>query len=254
MPVPSEATVADRTPPEVVSHRLERELADRRRVRRRRHLFAGAAALVVGAAVPVVLLGPVLVVRDIAVVGTGRTSVEAVVRASGLTPDERLVRVDPAAVAGRVEGALPAVARAVVHRSLSGTVTVDVTERVAVATTAFEGKPWLLSADGTRFAPADPAADTGLPTVAAPAGVDTSAALTVLALLPDAVRPSVTATLAADGSLTLAAPRRVTVVWGAPGRDDRERAQAVVALLRQRDRLPDGATLDLSAPGVVTVR
>lgn len=92
------------------------------------------------------------------------------------------LQLDLDAVRADVE-ALPWVARAAVRREWPGTLRVDVTEEVPVAT--WQGRQ-LLDAAGTAFAPFDPAvaADAALPALAGPEG---SAPL-VLATLRDMQR------------------------------------------------------------------
>ncbi|HET8578653.1 MAG TPA: FtsQ-type POTRA domain-containing protein [Methylomirabilota bacterium] len=115
----------------VARGRVRRRLLRRARVVAVRVLVVGVAtAAVAGAGLGArwLLTSPRFAVREIEIRGAERLGREAVLAAAGLAPGMNLFRVDPQAVAGRLE-ALPLVRRAEVIRDFPDRVTVVVEER-----------------------------------------------------------------------------------------------------------------------------
>jgi cell division protein FtsQ len=122
-----------------------RRIAVRRQQGRRRLRLL--LALVVVAAVSGLAFAAansaLLDVDEVAVSGNARTPAQDVITASDLAPGQPLLLLD-------VDGASEAVSRlpwvdtAEVHRSITGTVTIEVVERQAVATLAVTGGGWVV--------------------------------------------------------------------------------------------------------------
>ena len=111
--------------------------------RRLRHLL-----IVLGAVASVGLLygalrSPLLDVDGVTYRGLEHTSLDAVIAASGVHQGASLVGLDPGAVERRIE-AVPWVETATVDRSWTGEVSIDITERVAVAAVMREQDMWVL--------------------------------------------------------------------------------------------------------------
>jgi cell division protein FtsQ len=106
--------------------------------RRLRWVVAGVAVLVVLCVVLLVLHTPLLALRNATVHGAQHTGTQAVLAEAGLLDDPPLIDVDPSTVAARVER-LPWVAHAVVVRHWPVSVTITVTERVALGSVAAPG-------------------------------------------------------------------------------------------------------------------
>ena len=194
----------------------------------------------------------VLGVRDVRVVGTQVLTPLQVEQAAAVRMREPLARVDLGAVRARVQRLAP-VDRAVVSRSWPATIVVEVVERVPVMAVP-TGKDGFTLIDGEgvgyRVVEKRPA---GLPlarlSAPGPGDGNTRAALTVLSALTPQLRTQLVA-------ISVEAPARIklllradrTVIWGDDTASD-IKAQEATALLRR-----DGATIDVSAPNVVTIR
>lgn len=129
--VPPLADLGDRPAP--VLRQRPRRVRRRRGVsgRRRGLLLVGVCGLVLGlqAAGAVWLLStPRFAVRRVEVRGASRVSVDRILAAAGIVPGMNLWRIDPLAVAARVEG-LPGIRRAELIRELPDRVTLRVEER-----------------------------------------------------------------------------------------------------------------------------
>lgn len=127
----------------------------RRRWRGRLSRWRGLLAVVVVAGVTVgagwlVLWSDVLDVDEVAVTGASVVRQDEVEEVAAVPPGAPLARVDLNGVASRVER-LPAVASAAVTRSWPGTVTIEVTEREAVAVVEEDGSYRGMDATGTLF-------------------------------------------------------------------------------------------------------
>jgi cell division protein FtsQ len=173
---------------------------------------------------------------------------DRVADAAAVVPGGPLAAVDTRAVAERV-AALPAVASARVDRDWPHTVSVQVVQRVPVASLRTTTGPALVDATGAVFpGPAVP----GLPELsvaaAGPGDPSTAAALATLAALPDPVRAQVLAVAAvvdpAGGRVTLALTEDREVRWGAAERAP-DKARTLVALLTQPGRIYDVTSPDL---------
>jgi cell division protein FtsQ len=193
----------------------------------------------------------VLGVRDVRIEGTEVLTPLQVQEAAAVPMRRPLARVDVDAVRARVQRLAP-VERAVVSRSWPATVVVKVIERQPVAAVP-QGKEFLLI-DGAgvayRTVSRRPA---GLPlaqlTRPGEGDANTRSALTVLAALTPQLRTqlmSIAVTGPARISLELRKDR--TVIWGDDTASARK-ATVATALLGQK-----GDTIDVSAPGVVTIR
>lgn len=220
--------------------------------RRRKVLATAGAILAALGLLYVVLLSPLLAVRDVDVVGVGgreadeiRASLEDVVG----TP---LARVDVPDLTGEVE-ARPTVESAQVSRSWPGSLEVDVLPRVpALAVAKGKGEVEIYDLEGNRIASAR-SAPKGVPTVSSESSGETGAhgvraALTMLEALPEGLRERVSAVTvdAADQvSFTIG---KTSVVWG----DDSEpelKVEVIEVLLAKKPTL-----LDVSAPRTPVTR
>jgi len=191
-------------------------------------------------------------VRAVQVRGTVTVPADQVRERAAVPIGTPLARVDLAAVRARV-AAIPVVESVTVDRSWPGTLTVRVRERAPVAVVPLtRGGFALVDADGVAFRSVA-ARPPGVPLVVvrSPGRDDraTAAALTVLRSLTPQLRAqlvSVQAPTAEQVTLVLAKGR--SVFWGDAGDSDRK-AVVATALLRR-----PGTRIDVSAPGVVTVR
>lgn len=252
------APVRSRRSPDAVAagprraDRAQTGRGERRRRRWRRLLVALLVAAPLAGLGWLVLLSPVLGVAHVQVTGTERLTPNQVVDAAHVRPGTPLARVGVAAVARRVEAALPPVQDVRVRRVWPRTLELQVVERAPVAAVSRPDGVLLLSADGVGFATV-PVLPPGVPRLELPApgrnDPATRAALSVLGELPADLRTRTTlvrATTAGDVQLVLADGR--TVVWG-DAADAAAKAAEVQALLR----LP-GTVLDVSAPGLAVRR
>jgi cell division protein FtsQ len=193
----------------------------------------------------------VLGVRAVRVDGAGVVSPVEVERTAAVTMRAPLARVDLGAIRARVE-ALPPVRRAVVSRGWPSTVVITVTERTPVAAVPAGKKFTLIDDEGVAYRTVeDVPAGLPLARLAAPSPTDlnTRAALTVLAALTPDIRKQLNAiSVAAPARIQLELRHDRTVVWG-DDTDSGTKAQVATALLRRK-----GDTIDVSAPGVVTIK
>ncbi|MHA6795318.1 cell division protein FtsQ/DivIB [Pseudonocardia bannensis] len=228
--------------------------------RRRLALLAVVVVLLAGMGVTVRVLlydSGLADVEQVEVTGALTLPVPDVLAAAAVEPGSPLAAVDVVAVADRV-AALPGVARVDVSRNWPHTVAIAVTERVAVALAGTAQGLFLVDDTGVAFRPA-PEVPPQLPRLGVgsvgPDDPGTTAALDVLAALPEPVRSQVqtidvTGPVVAGGSpsleLGLTDGRRVR--WGSPDRSDRK-AAVLVPLLTQ-----EGAVYDVASPELPTVR
>ncbi len=194
-------------------------------------------------------------VEHVQVTGVLTVETRDVLAAAAIEPGEPLVAVDVDAVASRV-AAVPAVASARVGRHWPDTVSIEVTERVAVALAEAPQGLVLVDATGVAFRPAPPV-PPALPRLTfTPVGAGdpaTTAALAVLAALPEALRAQVE-TVRVAGSVT-GGPPFVTlgltgdrqVRWGPPDRSD-SKAAVLGPLLTRR-----GSVYDVASPELPTI-
>jgi cell division protein FtsQ len=226
--------------------------APARPVRRRSRWRVALGALVVLAVIAgvgwVVLVSSVLGARTVDVRGEHLLTAQQVRAAAAIRDGAPLARLDTGAVRRRVE-ALPEVAAAKVDVSYPSTVTIDVTERVAVAVQKnASGAPVLVDATGKAFRQVD-APPAGLPEITAAQPDTLTACAQVAEALPAALRASI-ATIGAQtvNSITLTLADGRTVLWGSSA-DNAKKAALLPTLLSQ-----PGDSFDISADGIVVVR
>ncbi len=189
--------------------------------------------------------------RTVRVEGADLVQADEVKRVAAVPRDVPLSQLDTGAVAARVK-AIPVVADARVVRSWPSTVTVVVTERVAVAAKASGGSFILLDAGGTPFrtVPARPA-ELPLVEIAKPGPSDaaTVAAMSVVLALTDGLKAKLVKVKApSPAQVTLELTGGRTIVWGDADHSARKATLATALLGRP------GRRIDVSAPDVVTVR
>ncbi|GGK70584.1 cell division protein FtsQ/DivIB [Mangrovihabitans endophyticus] len=226
--------------------------ARHRRLRAALPWGVGAGVLLVLGGLTWMVYGTSLLgVRTVQVAGTRTITPQMVERSAEVAMREPLARVDLDAVRDRVQR-LPAVDHAVVSRSWPATLRIEIVEREPVMAVV-TGRLWtLVDDDGVAYRQT-PDRPVGVPVARlsrpGPHDVNTRAALTVLAALTGELRDQL-------ASITVTAPARIRlqlrderiVIWG----DDTQsgtKAEVATALLRR-----EGATIDVSAPSVVTIR
>jgi cell division protein FtsQ len=213
-----------------------------------RKLILGTIVVVLVAAVGVwlVAFSSVFGVGTVAVRGARTVSVQQIRSVAHITDGTPLVRLDTDAIRTRVE-ALPDIASATVTTSFPSTVTITVTERVALGVVAASGGGFMLvdrSGDQFRHVDARPA---HLPLFVVPDGTDArttgGAVATVAGALPRWVLRRLASIQALDPSaITLVLDNDRVVRWGAPDRSA-DKALVLPALLRQR-----GSQIDVTDP------
>lgn len=194
-------------------------------------------------------------VDDIRVTGNSHLKPERVIRESGIAYDGNVLSVNLDAVEVRLERD-PWIASATVERSLPGTITIQVRERVAVAAVERAGAFDLVAADGTIL-------DSGahamrLPVIrfsAVPSQVSAAAPAGVIAALDPGARDDVTSIeVDALGAITLELRTRTTVRFGTPTQVE-SKADALTALLSfAADNGVRFLTIDLRFPGAPSAR
>ncbi|WP_433280132.1 cell division protein FtsQ/DivIB [Pseudonocardia xinjiangensis] len=180
--------------------------------------------------------------------------VDDVVAAAGVTVGAPLAAVDTAGVANRV-AQLPGVESVRVTRNWLHTVTIDITERVAVATVQTAQGLALVDRSGAVY---PGAAAPGLPRftfgAVGPDDPSTQAAVAVLAALPDSVRTQILTVDATDtapdapGQVTLGLSGGRQIRWGSPDRSA-DKAAVIVPLLTQ-----PGHVFDVTSPDLPTIK
>ena len=193
-------------------------------------LAVGVAAVVLGG---VYLFGrsAFFAIDDIRVMGNSHLTSGRVIRETGIAPDGNVLSVDLEAVEVRLE-LDPWIASATVERSLPGTITIHVRERVAVVAVERDGAFDLVAADGTVLGSAPRAARLPVLRFSAlllqPSAA--GAAEAVAALDPDA-RADVTAVeVDVLGAITFKLRSGTTVRFGTPT-EVRSKADALTAML-----------------------
>lgn len=222
----------------------------------RRALWAVVVVGLVAGIGWVVAVSPVLGVRQVSVRGEAQLSEAQIRAAADIVDGTPLVRLDTGVIRARVE-ALPGIESARVSVSYPSRVSIDVTERSAVAYRTESDGIRLVDAAGVAFrAVAEPPA--GLPQLPAPpptgqwTAAESAAALAcaqVAAALPQPIRLQVARIDAKTAnSVQLALIDGRSVIWGGAVRNE-EKAQLLAPLLGQ-----EGSVFDISAQGVVVVR
>ena len=226
--------------------------ARRRRLRAALPWAVTAAALALAGMVAWLIYSTAIFgVDEVDVAGVDVLRPDEVRAAAAVPPGTPLARVDLDQVRRRV-ATLAQVDRVTVSRDWPGTLLVEVQERIAVAAVPRGGRFLLVDAAGVAYhsAARRPA---GLPLVrlAAPAPQDlaTRSALEVLAALTEELHEQL-------AELVVEAPARIRlklregrqVIWGDATESVAKAKVATVLLARK------GATIDVSAPDVVTIR
>jgi cell division protein FtsQ len=188
-----------------------------------------------------------------AATGTEAVRVEDVVNAAEVNVGTPLAAVDTAGIAARV-ARLPGVESVRVTRTWLHTVTIDVTQRVAVATVQTGQGLALVDRFGIVYPGTPP---PGLPHftfgAVGPDDASTRAAISVLAAVPDALRSQLLTVDATDtapeapGQVTLGLTGDRQVRWGSPDRSP-EKAAVLMPLLTQ-----PGHVFDVTSPDLPTI-
>ncbi|MHB8439090.1 MAG: cell division protein FtsQ/DivIB [Acidimicrobiales bacterium] len=231
----------------------------RARGRRRLRLIVAAAALMAfGAGALVVVHSPLLALRKVTVTGAVHTAVAQVLHAGRLYGHPPLVDIDPAAAGAGIE-MLPWVDTVSVKRRWPHTVTVAVTERVAIAAMMRRAGGFVL-VDVTGRVLAVVGSAPGLPLVAAPVrvgapGTDLPAVvhgtLSVLSAARGRLDRAVAGASAAAGVVRLELAGGVTALLSGGG-DAASQLGALESVLVGAP--PTGPeTIDVRVPGEVTV-
>lgn len=217
-----ERVVRSQVDPRLVERR--REVAEAGRARRRRRSIVGLVVAVLCAGVVAVAFSPLLDVDHIAVDGLEVGSLDAVLAAANVGPDDQMVQVD---LAGARQGvrSLPWVRSATVTREWPSTVRIVVTEEEPAALLVVGGSTHVVSTTG-RLLGADSAPE-GLPELHLeqfePVGEaplrevsgEVLAAALMLHRAGDGFRAAFqSATLDADGSLSVAVDSGATIRFG----------------------------------------
>lgn len=245
------------TRPAGVDPRIRARRIEVRRQRGRRRL-----RLLLGLTVVLGLLGLALAaafsalldVDAVAVRGAQRTAPDDIVAASGVTTGEPLVTLDADGAATAIEQ-LPWVASASLSRAIDGTVTIEVVERVPVATLPVPGGGWVaVDTEGRQLSLVDTPGPEELVLVGVeasgvvgePVGVGAQSVLRLVAALTPAVREAVSA-IGLDGDdLVLDLVRGGRVRLGGPAGLD-EKLVALETMLSRVDLRCLGE-LDLAVP------
>ncbi|MGC9667353.1 cell division protein FtsQ/DivIB [Planosporangium sp. 12N6] len=239
----------DAVPPSV--RRFSQRARQRRLRAARPWLVAAGVLMLLAVAAGVGYATPLLGVAEVRVTGARLVTPAQVRAAAGVARGTPLVRVDLAAVSGRVGGLAP-VDRATVTRSWPRTLVVRVVERTPVAAVPAGDGYVVVDRTGTVFDRAA-AAPAGLPVVRVPApgrnDPTTRAALTVLATLPAGLREPMAALVAdAPARIRLELRDGRQIVWG-DATDSDAKARVALSLLASGKKV-----MDVSAPSVVTIR
>ena len=242
---------------EVVTDRpagSEERFRQRRRARRfrllRRVLLALAVVGLLAAAVWLVFFSSRLAVHGVAVRGT-TVLTEEEVRATAAVPlDVPLALSDLDAVAARVE-TLPAVRSAEVSRDWPDAVSIEVTERQAVAVVDREGTWRGLDAEGVLFRDY-PTRPEGLPQVRVRATTSVEAleeaAEVVGAMPPELLAQVRVLDVGSIDAISFRLTGGALVTWGSADQSE-AKARVLAALLQQ-----EASAYDVTAPGRPTIR
>jgi cell division protein FtsQ len=203
---------------------------------------------------------PLFDAKSIGVEGEKHLTERQVIRLAGISPDTNVLRLDEGAVRRRLERN-PWIADAVVSTSLPSTVTISVTERVAVAVAitadgrvlvATDGRPLGTAAKGVVLPEVRLIGDPGGP---GPAFDAVAAGAGVAGALPPVLRSSVEmVAIDTAGIIELHLADGVTVTYGGPIDLDLK-AEAIQAILDHAAE--EGRTLvsiDVTAPAAPTAR
>jgi cell division protein FtsQ len=208
-----------------------------------------AVALVLALLVWLVAFSSVLAVRTVNVVGARTLTAEQVRAAAGIRPGAPLARLDLGAIRARVSAVAP-VRAVTVSRSYPASVTIRITERVAIGYRPVDGgQVALVDRDNVAFRTVA-AAPAGVPRLLVPAtGPQSTAAAAVAGALPGTILRSLGSISApSTESVTLTLRDGRVVLWGGLDRSA-DKARLLTALLGR-----PGRYFDLSDPSAVTSR
>lgn len=220
---------------------------------RRWTLLVVVAAIAVGATGWFLVNSSLFALHYVTVEGTSRLTPAEVLNAAAVREGTSLVRLDPAAVARRVER-LPPVADAVVSRRWPHGLLIHVIERKPAAVVTTAGRVELLDATGVPFASVA-SAPPGLVKVDVSAPVpgagDAAArtAMRVLTELPSQVRARVSLVTARSvDNVAVKLTDGTTVIWGSAA-DGTTKAAVLRTLMRRSAQV-----YDVSTPSVAVTR
>jgi cell division protein FtsQ len=206
-----------------------------------RRLALGAAAVLVLAvfATWLVAFSPVFGVRSVTVRGTHALTAAQVEAAAGIRHGTPLVRLNGAAIAHRVEAALPEVADARVSTSFPSSVVVTVTERVPLGYVEHGQRFALVDRTGRQYRIVRSAPER-LPLFVLADGAGAratgAAVATVAAALPARLRAEIAPIQAlSPRSITLLLNDHRVITWGSAARSA-EKARVLAALLPRTGR------------------
>lgn len=227
--------------------------------RRRRTMWAGVAVVVLALGFWVLWAGPLLAVSSVRVDGVSTLPADQVREAAGIEEGTPLLQVDVGAAEARV-AALPQVASVEVTRGWPRTVVVTVVERVPVAVVGEPGNRSLVDAEGVLFdsVSGEPPAGVVQLVVDEPGPGDpaTTAALTAIQALPDALLDRVAGVAAATPEdISMALTDGTVVRWGNT-EESPAKASALAALVDQiaSGELEPATMIDVTAPDAVVLR
>ncbi|MGI8774320.1 MAG: cell division protein FtsQ/DivIB [Actinomycetota bacterium] len=228
------------------------------RSKRKRLLVGVSATIAVGVLVWIMFWSPLLVVREVKVLGSPNTTSAEVAEVAGLaSTDQNLLLLPTSRVEEQVE-TLPWVASAEVDRMLPGTVRVKIVERVPALVLSLGAARWTLDEAGNVLSGG--VRDKKLPVLAgvevgniSPGGTlkteEARAALEVMRSLPPVVRRKVAGVFAPTTErITLSLRSGTAIRYGAPeGMDAKnEVLKALLARLESEGRRP--AYVDVRVP------
>lgn len=221
-------------------------------IRPNRWWYGAAVALVLALLAWLVAFSSVLGVRTVTVVGARTVTAEQVRAAAGIRTGAPLARLDLGAIRSRLSAVAP-IRTVTVSRSYPASVTIRITERVAIGYRPVDGsgggQVLLVDRDDVAFRTVG-SAPKGLPRLVVPAtGGPSTAAAEVAGALPATILRSLSSISApSEESVTLTLRDGRLVLWGGIDRSS-DKARLLTALLGQRGRF-----FDLSDPSAVISR
>jgi cell division protein FtsQ len=222
-------------------------------IRPPRWWYLTAMVLVLALLVWLVAFSSVLGVRTVTVVGARTVSAEQVRAAAGIRAGAPLARLDLAAIRSRLSAVAP-IRTVTVSRSYPASVTIRITERVAIGYRPAGdgvdgGQELLVDRDNVAFRTVA-SAPAHLPRLVVPAdGAPSMAAAAVAGALPGKILKSLSSISApSEESVTLTLRDGRTVLWGGTDRSA-DKARLLSVLLGR-----PGRYFDLSDPSAVTSR
>ena len=181
-----------------------------------------------------------LAVDDVEVDGAELLTADEVVSTADVELGTPLARVDLDGVTERVEE-IPEVADVSVHRSWPHSITITVTERVAVAAVRQRGTWWVMDREGVVFRQTGER-DPSVPVVQTPNDLGGEAlaevAAVVEALPEDLLAETRRVQAATMDSITVKLEGRREIVWGSAAESERK-VEVLRVLLEQKGRVYD---------------